>query len=120
MLKEMQTQKICLRRSSAINQLLTSKARITIKRDDDLAEWYTQILTRGKFISYYDIQGIESGTYGISMGRICEVAVLTIFSGCYILEPSIYFIWEQVKEYFDKKIRTIGVDSCWQFNFIPS
>ncbi|OCK99481.1 prolyl-tRNA synthetase [Cenococcum geophilum 1.58] len=63
---------------------VAKQARIGVKRDDDLAEWYSQVLTRGKFVSYYDVQG------------------------CYILEPPIYFVWEQIKEYFDKKIKAIG------------
>lgn len=61
---------------------------ITVKREDDLAEWYAQVLNKGKFVSYYDVQG------------------------CYILEPPIYFIWEEIKTYFDKKIKAIGVRNC--------
>ena len=30
-----------------------------------------------------------------------------VLPGCYILEPSIYFVWEQIREYFDKKIKAI-------------
>ncbi|KIW05168.1 uncharacterized protein PV09_03719 [Verruconis gallopava] len=29
----------------------------SITQEEDLAEWYTQTLTKGKFISYYDVQG---------------------------------------------------------------
>ena len=81
-----------------------------MKRDDNLAEWYTQTLTRGKFVSYYDVQGIKRWAGGIQK-NIADYLSL----GCYILEPSIYFVWEQIKEYFDKKIKAIGAE----FLFTP-
>lgn len=55
---------------------------------------YQQILSKGAFISYYDI------------------------SGCYILEPASYAIWETIKDFFDKKIKAIGVRNCYYPVFI--
>ena len=34
-------------------------------------------------------------------------------SGCYILRPWSYFIWEQIKDFFDKEIRKLGVQNCY-------
>jgi prolyl-tRNA synthetase len=34
---------------------------------------------------------------------------LIVFTGFYILEPSLFSIWEQIKDYFDTKIKSIGV-----------
>src|ERR1700761_9081649 len=67
---------------------------ITVKKEDDLAEWYQQMLSKGAFISYYDI------------------------SGCYILEPASYAIWETIKAWFDIKIKKIGVRNCYYPLFI--
>ena len=67
---------------------------ITVKKNEDLAEWYQQMLSKGQFISYYDI------------------------SGCYILEPASYAIWEEIKTWFDNKIKTIGVRNCYYPVFI--
>lgn len=67
---------------------------ITVKKADDLAEWYQQMLSKGQFISYYDI------------------------SGCYILEPASYAIWEEIKAWFDAKIKTLGVRNCYYPVFI--
>jgi prolyl-tRNA synthetase len=39
-------------------------------------------------------------------------SVNILFLGCYILEPPIYFVWEQIKVFFDKKIKAIGTESC--------
>ena len=35
-------------------------------------------------------------------------------SGCYILRPWSYFIWEQIKNYFDAEIRKLGVQNRTQ------
>lgn len=67
---------------------------ITVKKSEDLAEWYQQMLSKGQFISYYDI------------------------SGCYILEPASYAIWETIKGWFDSKIKTLGVKNCYYPVFI--
>lgn len=52
------------------------------------------MLVKGAFISYYDI------------------------SGCYILEPASYAIWETIKTFFDSKIKPIGVRNCYYPLFI--
>ncbi|KAF2103092.1 prolyl-tRNA synthetase [Rhizodiscina lignyota] len=62
---------------------------IDVAKDDDLAEWYQQVLTKGKMIDFYDV------------------------SGCYILLPASYSIWEIIKSWFDAKIQTIGVKNCY-------
>jgi len=53
------------------------------------------------------VQGIKTWADGIRKGSVNR-----LFAGCYILEPPIYFVWEQIKEYFDKKIKAIGAESC--------
>jgi bifunctional glutamyl/prolyl-tRNA synthetase len=59
------------------------------KKEENLPEWYSQIITKGELIQYYDV------------------------SGCYILRPWSYFIWEQIKDYFDKEIKKLGVQNCY-------
>lgn len=34
-------------------------------------------------------------------------------SGCYILRPWSYFIWDQIKDFFDKEIKKMGVNNCY-------
>ncbi|KAF2754362.1 prolyl-tRNA synthetase [Pseudovirgaria hyperparasitica] len=62
---------------------------INVKKADDLADWYQQVITKGGMISFYDV------------------------SGCYILKPASYSIWEYIKEWFDAKIKSIGVENCY-------
>ncbi len=59
------------------------------KKDEDTAEWYTQVITKAELLEYYDI------------------------SGCYILRPWSFFIWSQIQAFFDKEIAALGVDNAY-------
>lgn len=48
-----------------------------------------QIITKAELIEYYDV------------------------SGCYILRPWSYAIWESIKEFFDREIKKIGVENTY-------
>lgn len=62
---------------------------IEFKKEDDFAMWYQQVITKAEMIEYYDI------------------------SGCYILRPWSYMIWEAIQRFFDDKIKTIGVENTY-------
>ncbi len=68
---------------------------ITAKKEGDFSEWYTQVLQKAELIEYTDV------------------------SGCYILRPAAYAIWEKVQAYFDKKIKDSGVKNVYFPLFIP-
>lgn len=68
---------------------------ITAKKGQDFSEWYTQVITKGELIDYSPV------------------------SGCYILRPNAYHIWEKVQEFFDKLIKKDGVRNCSFPLFIP-
>ena len=50
---------------------------ITSKKDQDFSDWYQQIITKGELIEYSGI------------------------SGCYVLLPNSYFVWEQLQNYMN-------------------
>ncbi|XP_072018982.1 bifunctional glutamate/proline--tRNA ligase-like [Amphiura filiformis] len=58
-------------------------------KQGNLSEWYSQVITKSEMIEYYDV------------------------SGCYILRPWSYSIWEKIKDYFDAKIKEMGVENCY-------
>lgn len=62
---------------------------IEASKTDDFNTWYTQVVTRSEMIDYYDV------------------------SGCYILRPWSYFIWEQIQNYFDAGIKKSGVRNAY-------
>ncbi|GFE55384.1 prolyl-tRNA synthetase [Babesia ovis] len=62
---------------------------ITVKKETNFPEWYTQAIVRGGMVEYYDI------------------------SGCYIYLPSSYFIWEVFQQWFNENIKKEGVENCY-------
>lgn len=62
---------------------------IEAKKDQNFSEWYTQVVTRAELLDYYDI------------------------SGCFILRPSSYCIWEQIQHFFDAEIKKLGVKNAY-------
>ena len=50
---------------------------LSIPKKNDFAEWYKHILVEGNFIRYYDV------------------------SGCYVMLPYSYSIWENIKQYLN-------------------
>ncbi|KAI5308911.1 ribose-phosphate pyrophosphokinase 1, partial [Ascosphaera atra] len=61
---------------------------IDVSKEDDFPGWYQQVLSKGDMLDYYDV------------------------SGCFILKPHSYFIWEQIQDYFNKRIKAMGVKNC--------
>lgn len=72
-----------------------SQEGISVKKDENFSEWYTQILQKAELIEYTGV------------------------SGAYIIRPRAYYIWEQVKDFFDKKIKKDGVRNAMFPLFIP-
>lgn len=61
---------------------------IDVLKHEDFPGWYQQVLTKGDMLDYYDV------------------------SGCFILKPALFFIWEEIQEYFNKAIKKMGVKNC--------
>ncbi|XP_002434363.3 bifunctional glutamate/proline--tRNA ligase [Ixodes scapularis] len=66
------------------------------KKEENLPDWYSQVITKAEMIEYYDV------------------------SGCYILRPWAYSIWENIKEFLDTRIRKIGVQNCYFPMFVSA
>lgn len=62
---------------------------ISAKKSEDFANWYTQVITYSEMIDYSDI------------------------SGCYILRPWSFFIWEVIQQFFDEEIKKLGVKNSY-------
>ena len=68
---------------------------ITVKKDQDLSEWYTQVVTKAQLADYSSAKGFM------------------------VLMPYGYSIWEKIKEEFDKKIKAIGHKNAYFPLLIP-
>lgn len=73
-----------------------TKLGIASKKEDNFGEWYTEVITRGEMVEYYDV------------------------SGCYIFRPWSYAIWEKIQQFFDAKIKSIGVENCYFPMFVSA
>ncbi|CAE7689677.1 proRS [Symbiodinium pilosum] len=62
---------------------------VTATKSADFATWYTQVITRSEMVEYYDV------------------------SGCYILRPWSFSIWQQVSRWLDDKIQALGVQNAY-------
>jgi len=74
---------------SSSNENSTHEMGITVQKGTDFHDWYKQLLIKAKLINYYDI------------------------SGCYVLLPNSYGIWEQIQKYLDHEFKKLGVENVY-------
>jgi len=67
----------------------TTLLGVGVKKEEDFSEWYQNIITRAELIDYYDI------------------------SGCYIMRPWAFAIWEQIQSFIDTEIKKLGVQNVY-------
>ncbi|CAK9265143.1 unnamed protein product [Sphagnum jensenii] len=65
------------------------------KNEEDFEEWYEDVVVKGELIEYYQV------------------------SGCYILRPWCYSIWESIKSFLDAEMRCMGVENVYFPLFVP-
>lgn len=68
---------------------------ITVKKEEHMSEWYTQVIQKADLIEYTDV------------------------AGCMIFKPNSFQIWEQIQGFLDKKIKNMGVKNAYFPLFIP-
>jgi len=73
----------------------TEDKGITVKKSENFSEWYTQVITKAELIEYTGV------------------------SGCMVLRPYSYEIWEKIKDFFDKEIKKLGVKNAYFPLLIP-
>ncbi|WIA22172.1 hypothetical protein OEZ86_008613 [Tetradesmus obliquus] len=67
---------------------------LSTKKADDFSKWYSELVVASELISYYDV------------------------SGCYILRPWAFSMWEVVQRWFDDNIKKLGVQNAYFPMFI--
>ncbi|GAB5359211.1 hypothetical protein AAMO2058_000524800 [Amorphochlora amoebiformis] len=68
---------------------------IEVKKSENPFLWYTQCIYRSGMLERYDV------------------------SGCYVLRPWSFSIWEAITRYFDTRIKKLGVQNCYFPLFVP-
>lgn len=62
---------------------------LTVTREENFSEWYTQVITKSEMIDYYSV------------------------SGCYILRPFSYAMWELIQKNLDSSLKKSGVENAY-------
>src|SRR6059036_1532300 len=73
----------------------TKDLGITVKKDENLSEWHTQVITKAQMADYSSAKGFM------------------------VLMPYGFSIWESIKAYFDKRIKDIGHRNAYFPLLIP-
>ncbi|KAJ2338490.1 hypothetical protein GGF43_006865, partial [Coemansia sp. RSA 2618] len=74
----------------------SAKMGIEATKSGAFSEWYQQVVLRSEMLSQYDV------------------------SGCYIVRPRAYFVWQEIQEFFDAGIKAMGVKNCYFPMFVSS
>ncbi len=68
---------------------------ITVKKDENFSEWYTQVILKSGFIDYTDV------------------------SGCIVFRENCYAIWENIQKEVDRRLKKIEIRNVYFPLFIP-
>ncbi len=68
---------------------------ITVKKEEDFSEWYTQLIQKADLADYSSV------------------------SGCIIYKPASYAIWEKIQAAVDKQFKAAGIQNAYFPLFIP-
>ncbi|PPQ95858.1 hypothetical protein CVT26_015597, partial [Gymnopilus dilepis] len=69
---------------------------IGVKKEVDFPSWYTNVLIKADMLDYYSV------------------------SGCYILKPWSYSIWEEIQTWFNREIKELGVQNSYFPMFVSA
>ena len=68
---------------------------ITVKKSENFSEWYTQIIQKAELADYSTVKGFM------------------------VIRPNAYSIWEYIQEYFNVRIKNLGVRNAYFPLLIP-
>jgi len=68
---------------------------ITIKKRDDFSEWFQQVIVKSELADYTEV------------------------SGCIVLRPLSYAIWEKIVKEVDRRFKDLGIQNVYFPLFIP-
>jgi prolyl-tRNA synthetase len=66
-----------------------TKLGLSVRKAENLSLWYTEVITKAEMIEYYDI------------------------SGCYILRPWSFHIWETIQKKLDSEFKSLDVQNAY-------
>lgn len=73
-----------------------TKLKMIATKEGNISDWYSEVIIKAELIEYYDI------------------------SGCYILRPNSYFIWEQIQNYLNARFAEVNVKNSYFPMFVSA
>jgi len=77
------------------NKAQKDEKGITVKKADDMPEWYGQVIIKSELADYSPVRGTM------------------------IIRPYGYAIWQKIQDYFNARIKKLGVENAYFPMFIP-
>ncbi|KII73236.1 Bifunctional glutamate/proline--tRNA ligase [Thelohanellus kitauei] len=77
------------------DKMKKTKLGLSVSKEIDFSQWYTEVITKSELIDYYTI------------------------SGCYVIRPHAFSIWEAVQTFFDAEMKKLGIQNCYFPIFVP-
>ncbi len=74
---------------------MASELGITVKKKDNMADWYSQVIIKS------------------------EIADFAPVRGCMIIRPLGYAVWQNIVDFLDRNIKMLGVQNAYFPTFIP-
>lgn len=71
------------------------KAGLSVKKSEDISNWYTEVIQKAELADYTDV------------------------SGCIVFRPYAYAIWEKIVSAVDSRLKEMGVKNAYFPLFIP-
>ncbi|MBN1275613.1 proline--tRNA ligase [Candidatus Woesearchaeota archaeon] len=68
---------------------------LTVKKDEDMPEWYTQVILKSELADYSAVKG------------------------CAVIRPLGYDLWQSIMDYFNIRLKALGVRNAYFPLFIP-
>ena len=59
-------------------------------------------------LDYYDV----SGCFILKVFLYCSISFYLPITNLYVLYPASYFSWEEIQDWFNKRIKKMGVKNC--------
>lgn len=92
------------------------------KKEENLADWYSQVSSNAIAAAPMSKPAVLPGTWsetadrGVRLFQVITKAEMIEYydvSGCYVLRPWSFSIWEAIKDFFDAEIKKLGVENCY-------
>lgn len=86
------------------------------KKEENLADWYSQVSRPLRRSSSPARSAAETPRVLPHLLQVITKAEMIEYydvSGCYVLRPWSFSIWEAIKDFFDAEIKKLGVENCY-------